>query len=146
MNISSVSNLLPNLAQLQGTGNRKTAGPAGPGQPFSIAQRINSGDISPLAQFLSRLQQIQQQNPVRFKQVAENVATRLQKAAQNAQSSGNTAHASELNQLAAEFQNSAQTGQLPSIQDLQQVLGGHHGSHPLGNVLASVLGTAAQAI
>jgi hypothetical protein len=54
----------------------------------------------------------------------------MQTAAATAQSNGNTTEASQLNQLATQFQNASQSGQLPSAQSLQQAgLGGHHGGH-----------------
>lgn len=141
MNISAVSSLFPNWAQLQGTTSSSAVSSSSASQASSISERAGTAAISPLAQFMSRLQQLQQQNPDLFKQVAANLATRLQKAAQNAQSSGDTTHAAQLNQLATVLRSSAQSGQLPSLQDLQQAGFGEAQHHQSGNVLASVLGT-----
>jgi hypothetical protein len=94
-----------------------------------------SGDgsqLSPLAQLLSTLQQLQQQNPTQYQQVTAQIATNLQTAASTAQSDGNSTQASQLNQLATDFQNASQTGQLPNIQNLAQAIGGHHHHHHHG--------------
>ena len=139
MNISAVSSLFPGWAQLQAASGSSAAGSGSASQVSSVAQPAGTATISPLAQLMSRLQQIQQQNPDLFKQVAANLATRLQKAAQDAQSSDPT-HASQLSQLAAVLQSSAQSGQFPTVQALQQAgLGG--AQHDFGNMLTSVLGT-----
>ena len=96
---------------------------------------------------MSMLQQIQQRNPDQFKQVAAKIAVGLEKQAQQAQSNGDTAGATQLNQLAADFQNSAKTGQLPPVQDLQAAgLGAHNHHHPLANLLNGVLGAAGAAL
>jgi len=80
-----------------------------------------------MALFLSTLQQLQQQSPDQFKQITANIAAKLQQAAKDAQSQGNTAWANELNQVASQFQNSSTTGQMPTVQSLQQAgMSGHH--------------------
>ena len=143
MNISSVSSLVPRWAQLpaNASGNAETSGSTSP--TFLTAQPAGTAQISPSAQLMSMLQQLQQQNPGQFKQVVSSIATSLQKKAQQAQSNGDTADASRLNQLAAEFQKSVQTGQLPSVQDLQGAgLGAHNHHWQIGNLLAGVLGTS----
>jgi hypothetical protein len=89
----------------------------------------DNGQLSPLAQVLSTLQQLQQSNPTEYQQITAQIATNLQTAAQSAQSSGNTTAANQLNQLATDFTTASQTGQLPNIQDLAQALGGHHHHH-----------------
>ena len=132
MNIGAVSSLFPNWAQLQGASGNNAARASGASPVSSSAQPAGSASISPLAQALSRLQQIQQQNPDLFKQLAASIATRLQKAAESAKSSGDTEGASALNQLSTAFQGSAQSGQMPSIER-------HHG---FGDLLKGLLGTA----
>jgi hypothetical protein len=90
----------------------------------------SSPAISPAAQMLTKLQQLQQQNPAQFQQLTAKIAANLQTAAASAQSNGNAAEATQLTQLATQFQNASQTGQLPSAQSLQQAgVGGHHGHH-----------------
>jgi len=91
--------------------------------------------LSPFAKMLTALQQLQQSDPAKYAQVTNQISTNLEAAAQTAQSQGNTAAATQLNQLATDFSNASKTGQMPSIQDLAQAAGahrhhhGHHGHH-----------------
>jgi hypothetical protein len=78
---------------------------------------------------MSTLQQLQQSNPAEYKTVTAQIATNLQNAAQTATSEGNTTAASQLNQLATDFTNASQSGQLPNVQDLAQAVGGGHHHH-----------------
>jgi hypothetical protein len=96
---------------------------------LSAAQQPDNGQLSPFAQLMSTLQQLQQANPTEYKQVTQQIATNLQSAAQTATTDGNTAAATQLNQLATDFKNASQSGQLPNIQDLAQAIGGHHHHH-----------------
>jgi hypothetical protein len=96
----------------------------------------DSSQLSPFAQLASTLQQLQESAPTKYKQVTQQVATNLQSAAQTAQSQGNSSAASQLTQLASDFTNASQTGQLPNLQDLSQAVGGsssgsggHHHHH-----------------
>jgi|SRR5579872_6132612 len=89
----------------------------------------DQGGLSPFAQMLSALQQLQQTDPTKYQQVTKQIATNLQSAAQTAQSDGNTNLANQLNQLSDDFSTASQNGQLPNIQDLAQAVGGHHGHH-----------------
>jgi hypothetical protein len=147
MNISAVSSLFPNWAQLQPTNSSIATSSGGTSLAALAAQPAATAQISPAAQFLSMLQQIQQQNPAQFKQVAAKIAVGLAKQAQQAQSEGNTAGATQLNQLAADFQNSAKTGQLPPIQDLQATgMGTHNHHHPVTNLLNGIMGAAGAAL
>ena len=84
--------------------------------------------LSPLAEVLSTLQQIQQSDPQQYQQVTQQISTNLQSAAQTAQTDGNSKASSQLTQLATDFTNASQSGQLPNIQDLAQAVGGnqHH--------------------
>jgi hypothetical protein len=86
-----------------------------------------SPELSPLAQILGELQELQQNNPAEYKQVTAQIASNLQAAAQTAQTDQNSTAASQLNQLATDFTNALQTGQLPDIQDLAQGLSGASG-------------------
>jgi hypothetical protein len=95
----------------------------------TAAGQTDNGQLSPLAQVLSTLQQLQQSNPTQYQQVTQQIATNLQKAAQTAQANGNTTAANQLNQLASDFTSASQNGQLPNIQDLAQAAGGHHHHH-----------------
>ena len=98
------------------------------------SQQPDSGQLSPFAQLLSTLQQLQESNPTQYQQVTQQIATNLQNAAQTATQDGNTSVASELNNLATDFTNASDSGQLPNISDLAQAIGGgghhhHHGHH-----------------
>jgi hypothetical protein len=92
------------------------------------AQPDNS-QLSPFAQLMSTLQQLQQSNPGKYQQVTQQISANLQSAAQTAQSQGNTSAANQLNQLATDFTSASQSGQLPNVQDLAQAAGAHHHHH-----------------
>lgn len=138
MSTSPIGNLASNYLQsilgtaLQGTG--LTAGTTSTGATSSTGQ-ADSSQLSPFAELLSTLQQLQQSNPTQYQQVTQQIATNLQNAAQTATTDGNTAAATQLNQLATDFTNASQSGQLPNIQDLASAIGGagghhhHHGGH-----------------
>jgi hypothetical protein len=133
--MGSISNLSSNYLQsvlntaLQGTGlTTKTTGNSVSGTS-SVAQQPDSPQLSPFAQLLSTLQQLQQSDPTKYQQVTGQIATNLQSAAQTAQADGNSTAANQLNQLATDFTNASQSGQLPNVQDLAQAVGGHHHRH-----------------
>lgn len=91
----------------------------------------DSNQLSPFAQVLNSLQQLQQSNPGQYQQVTQQISSNLQTAAQAATASGNSSLATELNQLSTDFKSASTTGQIPNIQDLAQALGsgGHHHFH-----------------
>jgi hypothetical protein len=89
----------------------------------------DSNQLSPFAQLMSTLQQLQQSDPTKYQQVTQQIAANLQSAAQAAQANGNSTAATQLSQLATDFSNASQSGQLPNIQDLAQAAGGHHHHH-----------------
>ena len=93
------------------------------------ALQPDQSSLSPFAQLLSTLQQLQQSDPTKYQQVTQQIATNLQSAAQTAQSDGNTTAANQLNQLSTDFTNASQSSQLPSIQDLAKAIGGGHHHH-----------------
>jgi len=75
---------------------------------------------------LSELQQLQQTNPTQFKTVMADIASTLQADAKNATGT----QATFLNNLATQFSQAAQTGQMPNLQPQgQQAAGGHHHHH-----------------
>lgn len=88
-----------------------------------------NAQLSPFAQVMSTLQQLQQSNPTEYQQVTSQIATNLQSAAQTATTSGNTSLASQLNQLATDFTNASQNNTLPNVQDLAHAMGGHGHHH-----------------
>lgn len=135
MSTGSISNL--NNTDLQSIFNStlrqaglSTRGTGGPNSVLS-AQQADNQQLSPLAQVMSQLQQLQQSDPSKYQQVTAQIAKNLESAAATASAAGNTTAATQLNQLASDFTQSSQTGQLPNIQDLAQAVGGypHHGGH-----------------
>ena len=136
MNLSSINNYSNNNLEsvlskaLQGTGvslNSPSTSTSG-----STGVATDSSQLSPFAQLLSTLQQLQQSNPTEYQKVTQQIANNLQTAAQTAQSNGNTSQATQLTQLAKDFTAASTSGQLPNIQDLAQAIGGgghHHHSH-----------------
>jgi hypothetical protein len=92
---------------------------------LSVAQEPTP-ELSPLAQIVSELQELQQDNPAEYAQIASQISSNLQAAAQTAQTAGSTTSASQLAQLATVFTNASQSGQLPDIQDLIQADGYHY--------------------
>jgi len=127
--LSSLQSIL-----FQPVSSNTAAGSANSVSPAAALQDSTS-DISPIARFLSSLQQMQQQNPDQFKQITANIASKLQQAATNAQSHGNSAWAGQLKQIASQFQTASTTGQMPAVQSLQQAgMSGHHhhGGHHHG--------------
>jgi hypothetical protein len=115
---------------LQGAGSTNqtntTSSAVGSSSPV---QSSDNSRLSPFAQLLNTLQQLQQTDPTKYQQVTRQIATNLQSAAQTAQSDGNTTSATQLNQLATDFTNASKSGQLPNVQDLAQAVGGHHHHH-----------------
>jgi hypothetical protein len=101
----------------------------------TTALQTDNRQLSPFAQLLSTLQQLQQSDPSKYQQVTQQIATNLQSAAQTAQADGNSVAATQLNQLATDFINASQSGQLPNIQDLAQAAqsGHHHHGHGHGH-------------
>jgi hypothetical protein len=126
MSISSINNLFSQdissvLSTALQTGNAASNSAKG-----INGQRSDSSQLSPLAQLLSTLQQLQQSDPAKYKQVTAQISTNLQNASQTAQSDGNTTVANELSQLATDFTSASSSGQLPNIQDLAKAIGGGH--------------------
>ena len=120
---------------LQNTGLTNNTNPGSTSRAGTIGQQPDAGQLSPFAELMSTLQQLQQSDPAKYKQVTQQIATNLQKAAQSAQENGNTTAANQLNQLAADFSDASQSGQLPNIQDLAAAVGGNHRHHH-GHALA----------
>ena len=141
MSIGSVTNLGSYLQSilgtaLQGTGlTSSTTGNANKTSSTSLQSQTDNGQLSPFAQLLSTLQQLQQSNPTQYQQVTQQIATNLQTAAQTATADGNSTAATQLTQLATDFTNASQSGQLPNIQDLAAAVGGggHHHHHHFHN-------------
>ncbi len=133
--LSPVSNSY--IQSLIGTalGNANSASTSGASSTnaSSLLGLQNNNSMSPFAQMLSTLQQMQQSNPSQYQQVTQQISTALQSAAQTAQTDGNTNAATKLNQLATDFTSASQSGQLPNVQDLAQAVGGGHHHHGHGH-------------
>jgi hypothetical protein len=128
--LSYLQSLLSNALQGTSETTKPTTNQTTTSASSSIGQQQDSTQLSPLAQLLSTLQQLQQSNPTQYAQVTQQIATNLQAAAQTAASDGNTAAANQLSTLATDFSNASTSGQLPNIADLAQAVGGHgHGHH-----------------
>jgi aromatic ring hydroxylase len=117
-----VQSILSNAFQGAGSSTNQT-------NNLSATQQADNSQLSPFAQLLGTLQQLQQADPTKYQQVTQQIATSLQSAGQAAQSQGNSTAANQLNQLAADFTNASTSGQLPNVQDLAQAAGGHHHHH-----------------
>jgi len=98
-------------------------------EALSVSPQPEKTQLSPLAQSMSQLQQLQQSDPTKYQQVTQQIATNLQAAAQSAQTAGNPAAAAQLNQLATNFTKASQSGQMPDTHDLAKAAGGHHHHH-----------------
>lgn len=137
MSINSLSNLTNGYSYIQSLigsalGNSNSVNNSNSTSSNSwLSSTQDNNALSPFAQMLSSLQQLQQSNPTEYQTVTQQIATNLQSAAQTAQSDGNTNAANQLNQLATDFSSASSSGQLPNVQDLAQAVGGghHHGGH-----------------
>jgi len=121
-----LQSVLTNAVQSAGLNTNTTANSAGATGASSIALPTDNQQLSPFAQLVSQLQQLQQSDPTKYQQVTQQIATNLQSAAQTAQADGNTVAANQLNQLSTDFSNASTSGQLPNLQDLAQATTGHH--------------------
>ena len=126
--LSSVSHML-----LSGIGKNPTFSTGHTSSTNGAAK--DQSQLSPFAQLMSTLQQLQQSDPAKYKQVAATLASDLQQSALNAQGNGNAGEATSLNHLAASFTQASQTGQLPNFlhQGAQNAgTSGHPHHHPGG--------------
>ncbi len=90
----------------------------------------DKNQLSPFAQIMSELQQLQQSDPSKYQQVTAQIATNLQTAASTATSNGNTNAANVLNQLSSDFSTASRSGQPVNFQNVAQAIHGHHhGGH-----------------
>lgn len=74
--------------------------------------------LSPLAQTMGTLRQLQESDPTKYREVAQQIAASLRSDAQTAQSEGQLTTAERLHQLAGDFANASENGQLPNLTDL----------------------------
>lgn len=124
--ISGISSSLLQSSLFQSTGATGNVSVGGTSQTSSLS---DSNQLSPLARLLGDLQALQQTDPAKYKDVTSQIAAKLKSAADADTASGNTSGASQLNQLASDFNTASSTGQLPNIQDLAKAAGGGHHHH-----------------
>ena len=115
---SSALTSLPGIGSLLQTGQTQQSG-----QVSNSDGASDAAGISQASQFLSKLEQLKQQDPAQFKQVLSQIADKLAAAAQQ---QGQGADSQFLTQLSDKFRNAAQTGDLSQ---LQPPTGAHHGHH-----------------
>src|SRR5580704_3225222 len=98
-NLSSsyLQSIFSNVSQSTGLTTNTTGNSLSGIGTSSIALQPDNQQLSPFAQMLSTLQQLQQTDPTKYKQVTQQIATNLQSAAQTAQADGNTVAANQLN-------------------------------------------------
>jgi hypothetical protein len=113
-------------SSLQGIGSTSTGTNSASGIG---SQQSDSSQLSPFAELMNTLQQLQLSDPAKYKQVTQQISTNLQTAAQTATADGNTTAATQLNSLSTDFTSASQSGQLPNVQDLAQAVGGGHHHH-----------------
>ncbi len=128
VNVNALSNVSDTYLQTLLSVKGKNDGTRTNQSSLTLPQDANP-QLSPLAQVMSKLQQLQQQNPAEYQKVTQDIATNLQKAAQTAQADGNIPEADKLNQLAAPFQSASTTGQPLNMKDVAQAVGHHHHHH-----------------
>ena len=129
---SSLQSILAGMLRSAGlTTNKTNSSSNGAGALSAVGRQTDSSQLSPFAQLMSTLQKLQQTDPTKYQEVTQQIATDLTTAAQTAQKGGNTAAATQLNQLASDFTDASKSGQLPNVQDLAQAVGGQnrHQSH-----------------
>lgn len=141
MTINPVSSLFPSILQPNSSNSNSTNSSS---SVSSAANQTDATGLSPTASFLNELQQLQTQSPAQFNELMNSISGNLNQAAQTATSSGNTTKATQLSNLATQFQNAENGGQVPTAQDLQKAgLSGHHhhggGHHGSGQSSSSNL-------
>ena len=124
-----LQSILCTALQTVGLTTQKASSSSASGSVSSLGQQPDSGQLSPFAQLINTIQQVQQSNPAQYQKVTQQIATNLQTAAQTAQAAGNQTAANQLQQLATDFSDASQSGKIPSIQNLAQGIFGHHHHH-----------------
>jgi hypothetical protein len=124
-----LQSVLSTVLQTSGLTGKNSSANLSSSSVSSIGLPSDSPQLSPFAQVLNQLQQLQQSDPAKYQQVTGQIAANLQAASQTAETNGNSAASAQLSQLATDFKNASQNGQLPNVQDLSQALAGHHHHH-----------------
>jgi hypothetical protein len=131
MNISLTGSYLQSLFGTQSASSTVNSTNTNSTDPSSLTAPQDNQQLSPFAQMLSTLQQMQQSDPAKYQQVTGQIAQNLQSPAKTASAGGNVTQADQLSQLATDFSNASQNGQMPNLQDLAQAsgAGGHRHHH-----------------
>ena len=135
MNVTALSNLsdptIQSIISKTLASATSTTGASGATLP-----QDSTPQLSPFARAMSTLQQLQESDPAKYRQVTAQISTNLNNAAQQAAAQGNTSQAAKLSQLANDFKSASQNNTLPNPQDLAQAVGGAQGHrHGHGNHL-----------
>ncbi len=119
-----------------------------PAAASTNAAAAGTGGLSPFAQILGSLQQLQQSNPTQYQSVTQQISTNLQTGALSATANGNTVLAGQLARLSTDFTNASTSGQLPNVPDLANAVpsGGRHHVHPATMTANAANSTSALAI
>ncbi|HEV1283994.1 MAG TPA: hypothetical protein VNU44_01750 [Bryobacteraceae bacterium] len=118
MNIDAISSVTPIRPVPEAPASAGTASTGGTEESLLMAMEASSTGISPTASFLSHLEMLQVANPAEFSKVAASISQQLQIDAKTAALDGNVTQADKLNHVAAVFQASVESGQLPTIDSL----------------------------
>jgi hypothetical protein len=81
-----------------------------------------SGQLSPFAQMLSQLQQLEGSSPSQYAKETQQISTNLAAASSTAQTRGETTLAAKLSTLSQDFSTASRTGQLPNVGDLEKAM------------------------
>jgi hypothetical protein len=122
--ISGSSSLFLDLIANKGSGSSTPVGVA----DTSSASSSGGADLSDAAKFFSKLKNLSQTDPEKFKQLTSQISSELQTAVQGATGS----QATFLSDLANQFQTASQTGSVAALQPpstSQPAAGGHHDHH-----------------
>lgn len=132
MNVNALSNIanpyiqqLTNAAMSALNSYGTTTSTGGTSGSTALPQD-GSPQLSPFAQLMSTLQQLQQNSPTQYAQVTQQIAANLQSASQTALANGNTGQAQQLSTLSSDFKSASTNDQLPNVSDLAEAMGGHH--------------------
>lgn len=149
MSISAISSMLSYLPQPIGSianvaGSLFGSSPASSATSAtsSSAQPATTTQLSSVGSLINQLQQLQQSNPAKFSKITAAISSKLQKAASHAQANGDTALSNTLNNVAQQFLTASQTGQMPSMSNLQAAVTGNTQGSGLG--LAAAYQSSAQ--
>jgi hypothetical protein len=78
--------------------------------------------LSPFAQILAQMQQVEQANPAEYSKMTQQISTNLLAASSSAQIRGNSTLAGQLTALSKDFATASQTGQIPNVNDLASAM------------------------